>query len=112
MTAATRMGLQHCFAMVGGLIVPPFVVMKFSVGFLDLELQQYAIAASLIISGICTIVNCVQIPLGPTGYVLGTGVLSVIGTSFTFLPIFEGGIALMKADGVDAEDAYGKMLTA
>lgn len=104
------MGLQHAFAMVGGLIVPPFVVMKFSVGFADVELQQYAIAASLIISGLCTILNCVQIPFGSTGYVLGTGVLSVIGTSFTFLPIFESGIAMMKADGVDAEDAYGKML--
>eukprot|EP00931_Biecheleriopsis_adriatica_P030501 TRINITY_DN17989_c0_g1_i4.p1 TRINITY_DN17989_c0_g1~~TRINITY_DN17989_c0_g1_i4.p1 ORF type:complete len:605 (-),score=111.75 TRINITY_DN17989_c0_g1_i4:47-1861(-) len=104
------MGLQHAFAMVGGLIVPPFVVMKFSVGFLDVELQQYAIAASLIISGLCTILNCVQIPIGRTGYVLGTGVLSVIGTSFTFLPIFESGIAMMKADGEDAKDAYGKML--
>jgi len=104
------MGLQHAFAMVGGLIVPPYVVMKFSVGFKDVELQQYAIAASLIISGLCTILNCVQIPFGKSGYVLGTGVLSVIGTSFTFLPVFESGIAMMKADGVEAEDAYGKML--
>lgn len=41
---------------------------------------------------------------------LGSGVLSVMGTSFTFLPIFEAGIAQMKADGVPAVDAYGKML--
>jgi uric acid-xanthine permease len=41
---------------------------------------------------------------------VGSGVLSVMGTSFTFLPIFEIGIAQMKADGIDGQDAYGKML--
>ena len=84
--------------------------MKFSVNFVDADLQQYAIAASLIISGICTIINCVQLPIPGTKFVLGTGVLSVLGTSFGFLPVFEAGIAAMKADGVDPEDAYGKML--
>ena len=56
--------------------------MKFSVNFVDADLQQYAIAASLIISGICTIINCVQLPIPGTKFVLGTGVLSVLGTSF------------------------------
>ena len=84
--------------------------MKFSVNFGDADLQQYAIAASLIISGICTIINCVQLPIPGTKFVLGTGVLSVLGTSFGFLPVFEAGIAAMRADGVDPEDAYGKML--
>ena len=84
--------------------------MKFSVAFTDVKLQQYAIAASLILSGIFTIVNCLQFKIPGTPYVLGTGVLSVIGTSFTFLPVFENGISAMKADGTDAEDAYGKML--
>jgi len=107
---AAIMGLQHAFAMIGGLIVPPFVVMKFSVNIADVKLQQYAIAASLIISGICTIVNCIQIPIPGTKFVLGTGMLSVIGTSFGFLPIYEAAIAAMKADGVDPMDAYGKML--
>eukprot|EP00217_Crustomastix_stigmatica_P001348 CAMPEP_0183818248 /NCGR_PEP_ID=MMETSP0803_2-20130417/61944_1 /TAXON_ID=195967 /ORGANISM="Crustomastix stigmata, Strain CCMP3273" /LENGTH=580 /DNA_ID=CAMNT_0026063137 /DNA_START=17 /DNA_END=1759 /DNA_ORIENTATION=- len=109
---AALMGLQHAFAMVGGLITPPYVVMKFSVGFMDTDIQQYAIAAALIVSGICTIINCLQIPipLGPKKFYLGTGCLSVIGTSFTMLPIFESAIAQMKADGTDAYDAYGKML--
>ena len=84
--------------------------MKFSVGFTDVKLQQYAIAASLILSGIFSIVNCLQFKIPGTPYVLGTGVLSVLGTSFTFLPVFENGISAMKADGTDAEDAYGKML--
>ncbi|ACO69125.1 Nucleobase:Cation symporter-2 family [Micromonas commoda] len=107
---AAVMGLQHCFAMIGGLITPPFVVMRFSVAFTDVKLQQYAIAASLILSGIFSIVNCLQFKIPGTPYVLGTGVLSVLGTSFTFLPVFENGISAMRADGTDAEDAYGKML--
>ena len=84
--------------------------MRFSVAFTDIKLQQYAIAASMILSGIFTIVNCLQFKIPGTPYVLGTGVLSVIGTSFTFLPVFENGISAMRADGTDAEDAYGKML--
>jgi len=107
---AALMGLQHAFAMVGGLITPPLVVMKFSVAFADVKLQQYAVAAALIVSGICTVMNCIQIPLGKSGYVLGTGMLSVIGTSFTMLPIFENGISYMKSEGTDPYDAYGKML--
>jgi uric acid-xanthine permease len=47
------MGLQHAFAMIGGLITPPLVVIKFAVcGFpFCPELEQYAISASLITSG-------------------------------------------------------------
>lgn len=45
-----------------------------------------------------------------TKFVIGTGMLSVIGTSFGFLPIFENAIAAMTTDGIDAMDAYGKML--
>jgi len=110
---AAIMGLQHAFAMLGGLITPPYVVMRFAVDgrfpFKNVDQQQYAIACALIVSGLCTIMNCIQIPL-PMGYKLGTGVLSVVGTSFTFLPIFEAAIALMKADGESGSDAYGRML--
>ena len=41
---------------------------------------------------------------------IGSGVLSVMGTSFTFLPVFELAIGQMKADGISGEEAYGKML--
>jgi len=109
---AILMGLQHAFAMLGGLITPPLVVMRFAVDgfpFANVSLQQYAVAASLIVSGICTILNCIQIKL-PGGYKLGTGVLSVVGTSFTFLPVVESAINQMKAEGYSGTDAYGKIL--
>mmetsp|Transcript_15720 Transcript_15720/g.23596 ORF Transcript_15720/g.23596 Transcript_15720/m.23596 type:complete len:572 (-) Transcript_15720:157-1872(-) len=113
---ALIMGLQHAFAMVGGLITPPLVVFKFTIGFPLVELQQYAISAALITSGICTIINIAKFPIpgskaifGRVMYI-GSGILSVMGTSFTFLPIFEIGIRQMKAQGIDAQVAYGKML--
>ena len=107
---ALVMGLQHAFAMVGGLIVPPYVVMRFSVQS-DTDLQQYAIACSLILSGIFTILNCIQFKIPGTKYVFGTGMLSVLGTSFGFLPIYENAIrAMVRNEGYSGKDAYGKML--
>eukprot|EP00814_Leptocylindrus_danicus_P001091 CAMPEP_0116010320 /NCGR_PEP_ID=MMETSP0321-20121206/3936_1 /TAXON_ID=163516 /ORGANISM="Leptocylindrus danicus var. danicus, Strain B650" /LENGTH=560 /DNA_ID=CAMNT_0003479407 /DNA_START=64 /DNA_END=1746 /DNA_ORIENTATION=+ len=109
------MGLQHAFAMVGGLITPPYVVFQFSVGAafpdvsgVDPSYSQYAISAALITSGICTIINIFQVPIPMTEGIfgrklyIGSGVLSVMGTSFTFLPIFEIAIRQMKDDGVAA----------
>jgi xanthine/uracil permease len=116
---AAVMGLQHAFAMVGGLITPGYVVMKFSVDeypFEQVDLQQYAISSALIVSGLCTIMNVVQIPIPYSEHifgkkiVIGTGVISVMGTSFSFLPIWEIAIGTMKADGISGRDAYGKML--
>eukprot|EP00980_Cylindrotheca_fusiformis_P030036 scaffold24233_cov117-Cylindrotheca_fusiformis.AAC.3 len=115
---AALMGLQHCFAMVGGLITPPLVVFRFTVcGFpFCPDLEQYAISAALITSGICSLLNVAQFPIpfsekirGKQLYV-GSGILSVIGTSFTFLPIYEIAIRQMKNDGWEGEAAYGAMI--
>ena len=105
---ALVMGLQHAFAMVGGLIVPPYVVMRFSVSFADTDLQQYAIACSLILSGIFTILNCIQFKIPGTKYVFGTGMLSVLGTSFGFLPIYENAIRAMKTRGTPGKMRMGR----
>jgi NCS2 family nucleobase:cation symporter-2 len=84
--------------------------------FNDVAAQQYAISAALIVSGICTLVNITRFRLPFTSKLfgrqlyLGTGVLSVMGTSFTFLPIFEICIRQMVADGEDGFTAYGRML--
>ena len=79
--------------------------------FTDVAAQQYAISAALIVNGIRTIINALQLKIpftekcfGRNMYV-GTGVLSVMGTSFTFLPIRQ-----MMADGIDGYTAYGRML--
>lgn len=105
------MGLQHAFAMVGGLITPPLVVFKFTICFICDSLQQYAISAALITSGICSIINIMQFKIPGTKYYIGSGLLSVMGTSFTFLPIFEISIKqMMDSEGIDGTVAFGKML--
>jgi NCS2 family nucleobase:cation symporter-2 len=110
------MGLQHSFAMVGGLITPPYVIFRFSVDFNDVQTQQYAISAALIASGICSIIQVTQLPIPFSERLfrrklfIGSGVLSVMGVSFTFLPIFEIAINQMKANGIDGNTAYGNML--
>lgn len=70
----------------------------------------------MITSGICTIINILKFPVpfaeklfGRAIYI-GSGVLSVMGPSFAFLPIFEIAIEQMKRDGIDGRVAYGKML--
>jgi uric acid-xanthine permease len=104
---ALLMGLQHAFAMVGGLITPPLVVTRFAIcGFpFCAELEQYAISAALITSGICSLIQVSKLPIPGTKAIfgrqlfLGSGILSVMGTAFTFLPIFEIAIIQMKNDG-------------
>ena len=84
--------------------------------FFSPDLEQYAIAAALITSGICSIINVSKMAIpfsdkifGHTLYI-GSGLLSVMGTSFTFLPVFEIAIRQMKLEGIDGEAAFGKML--
>jgi uric acid-xanthine permease len=115
---ALLMGLQHAFAMVGGLITPPLVVTRFAIcGFpFCAELEQYAISAALIASGVCSLIQVSKTPIPGTKALfgrqlyMGSGILSVMGTAFTFLPIFELSIVQMKNDGIDGRVAYGKMI--
>ena len=116
---AAIMGLQHAFAMVGGLITPPLVIFRFTVcGFANPcpSTEQYAISAALITSGICSFINVSKLAIPFTERIfgrqlyLGAGVLSVMGTSFTFLPIYEIAIQQMADDGVDGRTAYGRLL--
>ena len=65
---STVMGLQHAFAMVGGLITPPYVVAKFTIDgfpFSNVELQQYFIVAALITR--CVFLSCYMI-----GYIISS----------------------------------------
>eukprot|EP01026_Neomeris_dumetosa_P027066 TRINITY_DN2202_c1_g1_i18.p1 TRINITY_DN2202_c1_g1~~TRINITY_DN2202_c1_g1_i18.p1 ORF type:complete len:568 (-),score=65.47 TRINITY_DN2202_c1_g1_i18:386-2089(-) len=104
------MGLQHCLAMVGGIITPPLLV-SFAAN--DPDTQLYLVSAALIVSGICTIlqVSRFRIPIPGFPIYIGSGILSVMGTSFTFLPITQSAIATMQSeDGSDFDEAYGKVL--
>ncbi|THH14175.1 hypothetical protein EW146_g6129 [Bondarzewia mesenterica] len=118
---AITSGLQHALAMLAGLITPPIIFA--SALSLDSATSAYMISASLIGCGILSLVQISRIKLGK-GYYLGTGLISVVGTSFATLSTANAVFNAMYADGTcptitaadgtttrgPCPDAYGKVL--
>ncbi|CAM9171480.1 unnamed protein product [Ascophyllum nodosum] len=115
---AMVMGLQHSLAMVGGVITVPLLVAGGFDANLGDEQTQYLISAALIISGLTSILQVSRVKIPFIGITVGTGLVSVMGTSFTFLPVARDAISQMKGkseylddDGVfDGVKAYGAVL--
>ncbi|TFY75052.1 hypothetical protein EWM64_g8959 [Hericium alpestre] len=118
---AMTSGLQHALAMLAGLITPP-IIFASALG-LDGPTSAYMISASLIGCGILSLVQMSRIRLFG-GYYLGTGLISVVGTSFATLStanaifdsMYKDGSCPMVtgADGSTTRgpcpEAYGKVL--
>ena len=116
------MGLQHMLAMLVGVITPPRLLAN--EGCLlgrDPELcalTPYLICSALLASGLLSILQIMRVRLCG-GYYFGTGLVSVVGPSFTFLPI---GQTMMKeatlftpvgacsGETVTGVEMYGKFL--
>ncbi|NDJ17329.1 uracil-xanthine permease family protein [Myxacorys almedinensis] len=80
---------QHVLAAFVGIITPPLIICS-GLG-LDAENTSYLISMSLFASGICTYIQCKKI--GP----VGSGLLSLQGTSFAFLgPILGVGTVALQ----------------
>ncbi len=83
---------QHVLAVFVGIITPPLIICN-AFG-LAIEDTSYIISMSLFISGIATFIQARKI--GP----IGSGLLSIQGTSFTFLgPIIAAGMAAIAGGG-------------
>eukprot|EP00913_Durusdinium_trenchii_P022203 g20863.t1 len=109
---AIIMGLQHSLAMLGGIITPPSLIAGDACFNGDADLcnsRQYMISAALIASGLLSLVQILRWKL-IGGYTLGTGLISVMGVSFTFLPIAREVVVSEIAAGNSGKDAYGKFL--
>ncbi|OSD08775.1 Xanthine/uracil permease [Trametes coccinea BRFM310] len=121
LTLAIFSGFQHALAMLAGLITPPIIFA--SALNLDSATSAYMISASLIGCGILSLVQLSRIPLFG-GYYLGTGLISVVGTSFSTLSTANAIFDAMYRDGTCSSttapdgtitrdpcpDAYGKVL--
>ena len=82
--------LQHMLAMFVGIITPPLIIAN-ALG-LSGEQTRYIVSMSLLMSGIASFIQTRR--FGP----VGSGLLSVQGTSFNFLgPIIASGLALKQA---------------
>ena len=90
---------QHVTAVFVGIITPPLLICQ-ALG-LELTDSVHIVGMSLAVSGIATFIQCKRI--GP----VGSGLLSIQGTSFTFLgPIIATGMALVEG-GMPATGALG-----
>ena len=69
---------------------------------MDADLEQYMISAALIVSGICSFIQVYRFGFPTPGInggrtFIGTGLVSVMGISFAFLPAAQAMVAAMVA---------------
>ncbi|CAJ2499647.1 Uu.00g025000.m01.CDS01 [Anthostomella pinea] len=116
---ALLLGLQHSLAMLAGIITPPIIMAGAGGANLDADSQQYLVSTALIVSGILSMIQITRfhitktpLPLtSATRYYIGTGLISVVGISFSIVPVATGAFAQMYANGYCpvAEDGVTKL---
>ena len=107
---ALTLGLQHALAMLAGVISPPIILSgSAGVNFGD-ELSQYLVSTSLIVSGLLSAIQMFRFHVKGTKYYIGTGLLSVVGTSFSTITVAEGAFSQMYKSGYCPTSADGTKL--
>lgn len=111
------LGFQHALAMLAGVITPPIIIALS--GNMNLATQQYLVSASLITSGILSCIQICRFKIPKTRYFIGTGLLSVVGTSFATITIVTKVFPILYANGTcptvngvpgPCPDGYGMIL--
>jgi xanthine/uracil permease len=112
-TQADSPGFQHSLAMIAGVItvihLPTFpshvvltsqppIIMASQLA-LPPDTQAYMISASLIASGILSMVQIARFKIPKTNYYIGTGLITVVGTSFASLSTASAVFNALYADG-------------
>ena len=84
-------------------VVTPAIIMSGS-GNTGLNLspadRTQMVSTSLITSGLLSLIQITRFRVANTPYFLGTGLLSVVGTSFIYLPVLQSSVSNMYASGV------------
>ena len=96
-TLSALMGLQHALAMAAGIVSIPIIISGPDAFRLPTPDIQYLISVSLIMSGLSSLVQVHRFQL-PGGKFLGTGMISIAGTSFTFVPIAQAAARLIMRE--------------
>ncbi|KAF8934410.1 hypothetical protein BGZ58_005725 [Dissophora ornata] len=98
---ALIMGFQHSLAMIAGVVTPAIIMSGSGINGLNFssENRTQMISTSLITSGLLSLVQITRFRLGGTPYFLGTGLLSVVGTSFIYLPVLQSSVTNMYNSG-------------
>ncbi len=103
------LGLQHSLSMLAGVITPPLIIA--SAAGLNTTEQQYLVSSSLIVSGILSCIQITRFHIWRTPYYIGTGLLSVVGTSFATITIITGALPQMYDSGICKLDSDGTKLS-
>ncbi|KAI4181729.1 MAG: hypothetical protein LQ346_006714 [Caloplaca aetnensis] len=96
---ALLLGFQHALSMLAGIITPPLILAGQGGVNLAPEDAQYLVSTSLIVCGILSSVQITRFHIYKSPYYIGTGLISVVGTSFTVIPVATGAFAQMYATG-------------
>lgn len=120
------LGLQHCCAALSAVLIPIFTIKTFFEFFTEGLSKQlgipaelvigpgfnhYLLQAGVIIAGICTIVNSLELRVRGLPYQFGTGLTSIVTNSAAFTPVFCGCMyKLITEHHHTIHDAYGKLL--
>ncbi|KAL2117559.1 hypothetical protein VTJ04DRAFT_7219 [Mycothermus thermophilus] len=96
---AILLGLQHALAMLAGIITPPLLLAGSSGANLSPEDTQYLVSTALIVSGLLSMIQITRFRILRTRYYIGTGLVSVVGISFSIIPVAQGAFAQMYANG-------------
>lgn len=83
--------------MLAGVITPPIIFASQLA--LPADYQSYMISASLIASGILSMVQISRFKIPKTNYYIGTGLITVVGTSFASLSTGTAVFNSLYADG-------------
>lgn len=94
--------------MVGGLVTPPILLAGPAGANLGTESQLYLVSACLIWCGVGTAIQVSRFKLGKTKYFIGTGLISVTGTSFAFTNVALSYLGQSYANGTCSYAADGK----
>ncbi|KAF9177522.1 hypothetical protein BGZ50_008655 [Haplosporangium sp. Z 11] len=100
-TTFCYIGFQHALAMIAGVVTPAIIMSGSGKNGLNFPpaMRSQMISTSLITSGLLSLVQITRFRLGKSRYFVGTGLLSVVGTSFIFLPVLQSSVATMYEDG-------------
>jgi uracil-xanthine permease len=128
LAVALSIGLQHALCMSTNIITPAILVFNVVMSYFPetydptlgeeqaanreaaLDTAQYLVSASLICSGLGTMMQVSTIPIPFTKYQLGTGVLSTMGTANQYNAIFPVILYDIMSRGYSLDEAWGKLL--
>jgi NCS2 family nucleobase:cation symporter-2 len=105
---ALLLGFQHALSMLAGIITPPIILAGSAS--LAPDLQSYLVSTSLIVCGILSSIQITRFHIWRSPYYIGTGLISVVGTSFATIPVATGALAQMYETGFCPSDSDGNPL--